>query len=69
MSGPRKRSPAAVKERRRQQRLNQIIQLASRGLDGHLDALHIRFHHDDELHISTDAYNRPPEDAAALVKR
>lgn len=58
MPTPRPRSGAAQRERQRQNRLRQIAQHAARALDGHHDALHIQFHHDDELHVTVTPLQR-----------
>ena len=34
------------------------MQLAMRALDGDIDALHLRFHHDDDYNVSTESYTR-----------
>jgi hypothetical protein len=54
-------SPAALVERRRQDRLAQIQQQAARCLSGQADVMHVEFHHDPEQHVTIKVFNRPPK--------
>ncbi|HIG74980.1 MAG TPA: hypothetical protein EYQ24_10500 [Bacteroidetes bacterium] len=47
------------RERTKLLRFRDLERHVARGLDGELDCLIIEFHHDDELHVSVKAFDRP----------
>ena len=64
---PRERTPAAKRERTRQDRLAQVMQHVQRSLDGHGDVLIIEFHRDEDMHVSVQALNNPLKGGPALA--